>query len=118
LDAGEQRTLEVWFNTPREHTALFVAERDDGSVLGAAYAEQLQDYFTREMHGHLGILMVADHAEGVGVGRALMSAIEQWARDKGYRFLTLNVFAANERARRFYEHVGYQADIVKYVKPL
>ena len=32
--------------------------------------------------------------------------------------LTLNVFAANSRARRFYEREGWSAEMMKYVKPL
>jgi RimJ/RimL family protein N-acetyltransferase len=32
--------------------------------------------------------------------------------------LTLNVFDANARARRFYERAGFTPEVVKYVKPL
>ena len=32
--------------------------------------------------------------------------------------LTLNVFANNTRARRFYERNGMEAEVLKYVKEL
>lgn len=88
LDAGERRTLERFFAAPPAGAELFIAEGPGSSVLGAAYAEPLVDYFTEESHGHLGILMVAEDAEGHGVGRALISVVEAWAADAGYRFVT------------------------------
>ena len=42
--------------------------------------------------------MVAERAAGRGVGSALLAAVENWARDRGFPFLILNVFAANESA--------------------
>ena len=118
LDAGEGRTLERYFDAPSEHARLFVTEAKDGAVLGAAYVEQAVDYFTLEAHGHLGILAVAADAEGRGVGRALLESVEQWARARGYRFVTLNVFTTNARARAVYERAGYRADTIRYVKEL
>ena len=56
------------------------------------------DYFTQESHGHLGILAVAEHAEGRGIGKALLETVERWSRNAGFRFLSLNVFADNARA--------------------
>jgi GNAT superfamily N-acetyltransferase len=118
LDAGERRTLKQYFEAPTEGSRLWVAEGSDGLVLGAAYAHSLRDYFTEETHGHLGILMVAPHAARRGVGRALIQEVEAWARERGFRFLTLNVFARNLDARRFYQHGGFVEDTVRYLKPL
>lgn len=118
LDAGEMRTLSEFFDAPGDDERLWVATAATDEVVGAAYAECLQDYFTQERHAHLGILMVAEQAEGRGVGRALIQTVEQWARDSGFRFITLNVFAANEAAQRFYRKAAYRADYVRYIKPL
>jgi GNAT superfamily N-acetyltransferase len=82
------------------------------------FLEEKQDYFTGVRHGHIGILAVTETAEGRGAGGALMRAAEAWARDRGYPALTLNVFDANQRARRMYEHFGFRPDTVKYLKPL
>lgn len=118
LDAGELRTLGGFFESPPDGAALWVAEGPDGALLGAAYAERAVDYFTEESHGHLGILMVAAEAEGQGVGRALVAAVERWAAEQGDRFLTLNVFATNARAASVYERAGYRPDTVRYVREL
>jgi GNAT superfamily N-acetyltransferase len=87
-------------------------------VEGAAYAECLTDYFTQETHGHLGILMVAENAEGHGLARLLVRTVEDWARGRGLRYLSLNVFAGNQRARSFYERAAFSVDTLRYVKPL
>jgi hypothetical protein len=51
-------------------------------------------------------------------GRALMDTVEDWARAQKSRFLTLNVFAANQRALAFYERSAFRADYVRFMKPL
>jgi GNAT superfamily N-acetyltransferase len=73
---------------------------------------------TLEQHGHIGMLVVTEEAQGKGVGGALMRAAEAWAREHGYRRLTLNVFEANRTARAVYEHLGYAAETLRYVKIL
>jgi len=115
LDAGEARTLRRFFEGNPVSGLLWVAD-DAGAVVGVAYAERATDYFTQETHGHLGILAVAEHAEGRGVGRALLQTVEDWSRDAGFRFLSLNVFASNARAIEVYEKAAYRADFVRYVK--
>lgn len=118
LDAGEHRTIERFFSAPPEGARLWVAAGVDGGVLGMAYAEPAVDYFTRERHGHLGIIAVAAQAEGRGVGRELLATVERWAAEQGFRFLTLNVFATNARAIDVYERAGYGPDTVRYLKEL
>ena len=86
--------------------------------MGVVYLERLQDYFTLEQHGHVGMLVVAEEAEGKGVGGALMASAEAWAREHGYRKLTLNVFEGNQAARAVYEHLGYAPETLRYVKIL
>jgi GNAT superfamily N-acetyltransferase len=118
LDAAERQTLERALTDLPSDAMLFVAELDDVGPAGVAYAETWIDYFTGERHGHLGILIVAEPAEGRGVGRALLQATEAWATAQGYRFLTLNVFADNAHARAVYEQAGYVPDAIRYVKTL
>jgi len=116
LDAAERAALERAVDALPDGAVLLVAETPDGGVAGVAYAERALDYFTHETHGHLAILAVGAAVEGRGVGRALLRAVETWAAGQGYRFLTLNVFATNARAKEVYERAGYAPDIVRYVK--
>jgi GNAT superfamily N-acetyltransferase len=47
-----------------------------------------------------------------------VQACEQWAREQGYRILSLTTGAANERALGFYRHLGYLNEDVKLIKLL
>ncbi len=118
LVGGEVRTLRTFFQTPAAGSALLLAESERGERAGFIYLERLQDYFTREEHGHIGVLAVTQEAEGKGVGASLVRAAEAWALEQGYRKLTLTVFEANRRARAVYEHLGYAAETLRYVKIL
>ena len=117
LVEGEARTLRDFFESPDDGSHLIIAETGDRRV-GFALLEELRDYFTLERHGHVGILAVTADAEGRGAGGALIRAAEDWAHARGYRTLTLNVFSGNTHAREVYEHLGFEEDIVKYVKSI
>jgi GNAT superfamily N-acetyltransferase len=115
---GEVRTLQAFFAAPPAGSALLIAESEPGGNVGFVYLERLQDYFTLEWHGHVGMLVVAEEAEGKGIGSALMRAAEAWAREQGYRKLTLTVFETNRKARAVYDHLGYAPEMHRYVKML
>jgi GNAT superfamily N-acetyltransferase len=116
---GEARTLRAWFEAPAEGAALLVAEEASGGArLGFVYVETLRDYFLLAEHGHVGILAVAEQAEGRGAGGALLAAAEDWARRRGFDRLTLNVFERNARARTVYASRGYVPESLKYMKLL
>ena len=122
---GEVRCLDDFFDgrlgnsleAARDGRTLLIAELD-GRPAGFAFLEPAVDYFTGQADGHIGMVAVADSAEGRGVGAALMRAAEDWARGNGYPRLHLNVFRGNEHARRMYERLGYQVETLRYVKPL
>ena len=54
----------------------------------------------------IGRMAVVDEARGKGVGLALLRFLEEEARRRGAKRLTLN---AQVSAREFYEKAGYQA---------
>jgi ribosomal protein S18 acetylase RimI-like enzyme len=98
--------------------AVFIAEGADGQALGFIHLRTATDYYTREEHGHIADIAVAREAEGRGVGRALLRKGEEWAPARGYRWLTLSVFAQNLRARELYRRAGYGEDMMRYLKVL
>jgi GNAT superfamily N-acetyltransferase len=52
-------------------------------------------------------LVVGDGARGAGVGAALLSAAEQWARQHGFVQFRVRSNVVRERAHRFYLREGY-----------
>jgi GNAT superfamily N-acetyltransferase len=104
----DQRVLDDVLTTRPPKTAIFIAEDSDGTALGFIHLNTNSAYYTLEEHGQISDIVVTATKEGGGVGRALMEAGEEWARQQGYRLLTLNVFVENLPARRLYERLGYR----------
>jgi ribosomal protein S18 acetylase RimI-like enzyme len=117
LDTDTQVLNEALVN-PSVDTAFFLAVDKQGIRLGFVHLEAGRDYYNHEAHGHIANLIVAPEAEGRGAGRLLLEKAEDWVRARGFRWLTLSVFAQNTRAREVYRRFGYGADIMKYVKEL
>ena len=118
LDAAEAAALQHALDDPADDALLIVAELEGTGPAGLALADTATDYFTHEKHGHLSVIIVSEQGEGRGVGRALLDAVEAWSAGRGHRFITLNVFTGNQRARHVYERAGYVEDTVRYVKEL
>ena len=103
---------------PADGTAVLVAEQQPRGVIGVLLLESRRDYFTNAGHGYVSILAVAGEVEGQGVGRALLKAAEDWARDRGFSKLTLAVFSDNRRAKAVYERLGWRPELETWYKPL
>jgi GNAT superfamily N-acetyltransferase len=114
-------TAQGWISESIEQhgtkTMVFVAEGTDGERLGFATVSH-STHFTGESQAYIGELVTVEAAEGRGVGKALAQACEQWARERGYRILSLATGAANERALGFYRHMDYQDEDVTLIKLL
>jgi ribosomal protein S18 acetylase RimI-like enzyme len=54
-------------------------------------------------------ICVAPAARGLGIGSALMTAIEAEAQSRGYAYVRLDVVDSNWRAKALYERLGYLA---------
>ena len=118
MTAGDRRVLERVLSTNPPGTAVFIAQDSDGISLGFIHLTTAVDYYTEEKHGHISDIVVASAGEGRGVGRLLMAAGEEWAREQGYKLMTLSVFLQNTRARKLYEKLGFDEDMMKYIKEL
>ncbi|HXG57365.1 MAG TPA: GNAT family N-acetyltransferase [Vicinamibacterales bacterium] len=95
---------------------VFLAERG-GQEAGCLHILATTDFFDQR-HAHISVIATSAAAEGSGVGHALMAHAEDWARSRRLSLLTLNVFATNARARRFYEREGMHVEFLKYAKPV
>lgn len=49
---------------------------------------------------------VEENCRGQGIATALVNRVYAYAREQGCDFVTLNVWQGNEKAQRFYEHMG------------
>ena len=113
-------TVDEWYDTESLREGIseavndsgrcfFVAEGDDG-VVGFANAGSTRDresdpagpdaFFSR--------LYVAPERWGEGIGTRLSEAVARRLREQGHERVWLEVFAANERGRGFYESLGFE----------
>ncbi len=79
-------------------------------LAGLAWRLPLLALLSREVDNDRFLLdgiCVAPAARGLGVGSALMAAIEDEARARGYAYVRLDVIDTNWRARALYERLGY-----------
>ncbi len=102
----ERRFLKALRRYP--HAAVFVAERDDGTLVGRLSVGR--DPHPASAHVADVGLMVAFDARRQGVGTALLQAAVEWAREAGIRKLELHVFPWNEAAIALYEAFGFERE--------
>ena len=89
---------------------VFVAENEEGNVVGYAFCifqQRLNDNILTDIKSlYIDDLCVDEACRGQHVGSALYEYVKDFAREQGCYNLTLNVWALNEGARRFYEKCG------------
>jgi L-amino acid N-acyltransferase YncA len=100
----------AWFLAPQERSAVLVACRADGSVVGFANAGSSRDDGTHPQTAELRALYLLQEVQGTGVGRALHDAALDRLRAAGFRDATLWVLETNDLGRRFYETAGWRWD--------
>ena len=100
---------------------IFVAEEADGQLVGhcAVYGQVQPDRDEDPTpFSFIAELYVDPAGQGGGVGRALLSAAEAYARALGSPRIELGVVTGNTPARAFYERLGYAPRMLIYSKRL
>ena len=87
-----------------EEHAVFVAETDEvvGWIHGAEY-----ELLEVGRHAEIWGLVVADGQRGKGVGRQLVDAVEEWARDRGLDEISVRSNVIRPESHPFYERLGF-----------
>jgi L-amino acid N-acyltransferase YncA len=91
---------------PGDESGLTVVALDEGRVLGSAKMGRNRP--GPGAHVSTASFMVAAHARGRGVGRALCGYALDWGREHGYSGMQFNAVAAsNTHAVHLYESLGF-----------
>ena len=109
-DAALQRTLKQ----VAEYNGVFYVAHDQGSVIGFIVAIVLPPIEVDDVgviparRGRITELYVDTPYRRQGVGRLLMERAEASLKERGCRYIRLEVFAPNTNAHDFYKRLGYQ----------
>jgi GNAT superfamily N-acetyltransferase len=100
----ERFSLDVWTARLTGDGSVNILAVDGGRAVGMTSA-RIEE---RPGSAHLLGMWVAPEARGCGVGRRLIDAIVDWARERGIRELALWVTDANKPARALYDDSGFR----------
>jgi N-acetylglutamate synthase-like GNAT family acetyltransferase len=82
-------------------TGRFLLAEDNGQLLGCVYVELHGD------HAYLGLLSVDPGRQKTGLGRRLVAAAEEFAREMGAQRMELTVVNLRTELPVFYQKLGY-----------
>jgi len=68
--------------------------------------------------GRISPLVVAEEAQGHGIGRMLVEAAEAWMRKKGCKLVEVTSNDSRAEAHAFYRHMGYERTSIRFAKSL
>ncbi|MDK9769829.1 GNAT family N-acetyltransferase [Vibrio sp. B181a] len=105
----EDRTFLI--NMLADEERLFLVAEEGQQVLGFITATITQNetisFLIKDPICRIGTIVVDENQKSKGVGRALMAAVEQWARESGATQVRLEVMEFNHNAQQFYDKLGF-----------
>ena len=115
------RTIEQYFS--RDTPVWWVYDEQETknqhqSPIGCLWVGNAIDQVRGDRHPHIFLLYVMPEYRHRGIGKALMNYIENWAKQRGYRQIGLQVFQTNTPALDLYHQLGYQEQSLWMVKSL
>lgn len=105
-----------WMNSNKDYV-LVGAKDDNGNLVGS-----LLGIVCRDLGGDCSPYILVDNvivksgSRGMGIGKALMSFIEEYGRMRNCYFTMLVSAFRRKDAHKFYESIGYANDVVKGYK--
>ncbi len=94
----------------KEDAPVFVCVDESDRVLGHAFTVHKQivgnNVLTDVRTLYIDDICVDEAVRGLGVGKALYEHVVAYAREQGFYNVTLNVWACNPGAMKFYEAMG------------
>jgi ribosomal protein S18 acetylase RimI-like enzyme len=108
---GAERVMRRFLTdlTSSSHAFLFVAEYG-GRTVGFVSGELRESSatFRQKTWASVDDVFVEPNYRNLGVGRALVESVKAWAKERDADGVSLQVAAANERGRKFYEDLGFR----------
>ncbi len=94
------------------------ATGQDPSILGLVTVQRNSVLHRSADDARISSLVVAEHARGQGIGRRLIAAAEDWAKQHGCARIEVTSGNARTAAHAFYRHLGYEQTSQRFSKVL
>ena len=121
LEDSWRRRLRLYRRWLAEKDAFLLLAEDGRRRVGYAVVHLREADESWDTSGRFGVLesiAVAPGRRGKGIGRQLMAAVFVALRKRRVSVLEIGVVSANERARRFYESLGFRPWLTHYLGTL
>lgn len=82
-------------------SGTFLLTEDDGAITGCIYVARHGD------RAYFGLLAIDPSRQKTGIGRRLVAAAEEFARETGARFMDLRIIHLREELPAIYKKLGY-----------
>ena len=93
-----------------DNTPIFVGVDEDDAVMGYAFCifqQHIDNNILTDIKTlYIDDLCVDEHLRGQHIGKKLYDHVVSFAKEQGCYNVTLNVWACNESAKKFYEKLG------------
>jgi GNAT superfamily N-acetyltransferase len=100
------------------HDGRALVASDDTGLLGIATTQIVWSLVEDAPRALLTALVVREDTRGRGVGRALVTAVEHWARERGADRVVVTTALRRAGAHAFYERLGFEFTGRRYVKSI
>lgn len=96
----------------------FIAKRNNSGRAGFVWVAETPHQFTGQPQGFILDIYVAEGYRNRGLGGRLMKAAEEWAKGRNLKRIELSTSVDNKPARRLYEKMDYQVEMLRMGKVL
>jgi ribosomal protein S18 acetylase RimI-like enzyme len=102
--------FEIFHQVERDEAVIWLADLDRKEIVGQLFVHlqsQRPDLADGELRAYMYGFRVRSEYQNKGIGARLLEAAEKDLRQRGFRYISLNVNRKNSSARRLYERSGY-----------
>ena len=96
-------------------TAEVAVAEMNNEVIGSGYAliKEAKPYLKHEQYAYLGFMYVKPEYRGIGVNKAILEYLKQWAAGQRITEIRLDVYEDNIIAKKAYEKAGFKANLLE-----